>query len=53
MTWQRGIVIGLSVLAVGCMSFGAWLMYRPAGYVVFGLLLWTDLNLAFRREKGE
>ncbi len=29
----------LGLLGVGAMSYGAWLIYEPAGYLVGGLIL--------------
>lgn len=42
-TWARWCVDvmpdGLALLGAVCMSYGAWLVYVPAGYIVGGVLL--------------
>jgi hypothetical protein len=44
-------VRGLAGLAL--ISYGAWLAYRPAGFVVAGVLLLADRVVDERRERGQ
>lgn len=39
------------VFAVGAISYGAWLIYQPAGFIVGGLLVLTGVVMAARGDK--
>lgn len=41
---------GPSVLGVGLVAYGAWLAWRPAGFLVAGLLILAD-QVAGRRAR--
>lgn len=34
----------LAIVALGLVSYGCWLAYRPAGFIVPGLLIWIDIS---------
>lgn len=37
--------------ALGLVAYGAWQIYRPAGYIVAGGLVWLELARAGRRPR--
>ncbi len=46
-----GLLIDLvGIAGAGCVSYGAWLVYRPAGFLVGGLLLMSAALLLGRRH---
>ena len=45
---KRPLELALFIVGVASISFGVWSIYRPAGYIVVGLLLM--LAAAFSRS---
>ena len=50
--WLVFLFAGWALASLGLVAYGAWRIYRPAGYVAAGLLLWIDL-LLYGRETRE
>jgi len=42
----------LDVAAIGMMSYGAYLIYEPSGYIVVGGLIWLEINLNVSKESA-
>lgn len=38
----------LGFAAVGCVAYGSWLIYEPAGFIVFGGLVLAGVFLSAR-----
>ena len=36
--------------SLGCIWWGAWMIYKPAAPIAVGLLLWVDLTLGSFRK---
>lgn len=45
------VLVGRAPLGLALLSYGAWLAYHPAGFVVAGGLLLADRVAEERREK--
>jgi hypothetical protein len=39
----KALILAISVLGATLVSYGAWMIYAPAGYIVGGLLCWVLL----------
>jgi len=42
------IMVALAVTALGLIAYGSWLVYKPCGFLVPGMLIWIDIS----RTKG-
>ena len=42
------IMVALAVIALASIAYGSWLVYKPCGFLVPGLLIWIDIS----RMKG-
>ena len=49
----RVLLIGIGVLALGLIGYGAWRVYPPAGPIAVGALVWVDLNLMRRNSRRQ
>ncbi len=38
------ILIGLGLIALGLVGYGAWLAWPPAGPIAAGLMMWISLE---------
>jgi hypothetical protein len=38
----------LEVIAIGSITYGAWSIYAPAGWIACGSLIWLELNVLSR-----
>jgi hypothetical protein len=38
---RRGLTLAISLVGATLVSYGAWMIYAPAGYLVAGGLLWA------------
>lgn len=38
---RKGLTLANSVLGATLVSYGVWMIYQPAGFIVAGLLLWA------------
>lgn len=43
----------LALVSLGLVAYGAWQIYRPAGYIVAGGLVWLELARAGRPRRRE
>lgn len=49
-----GLTLAISLLGATLVSYGAWTVYAPAGYIIGGLLLWAiQWNYGDKEGKGE
>lgn len=46
---RRGLTLAISVLGATLVSYAAWMIYAPAGYLAAGILLWV-LQWNYGRE---
>lgn len=42
------IMVALAVIALASIAYGSWLVYKPCGFLVPGMLIWIDIS----RMKG-
>lgn len=47
------VIAARGLAGLTLISYGAWLAYRPAGFVVAGVLLLADRMIDERRERGQ
>ncbi len=45
MSIEKIITAAVGIVALAAISYGFYLAYKPAGFIVPGLLLWFDLSL--------
>ena len=38
---RKGLTLAISLVGATLVSYGAWMIYAPAGYLIAGLLLWA------------
>ena len=42
----------ITVVGLGCISYGSWLIYPAAGFIVFGVLVLTAAVVGVPRKDG-
>lgn len=45
MSKEKIITAAVGIVALAAISYGSYLAYKPAGFLVPGLLLWLDVSL--------
>lgn len=48
---RRALVLALLLASWGSLTYGAWLVYQPAGWLMLGACLWVDLYLGDRLRR--
>jgi hypothetical protein len=48
---REGLTLAISVLGATLVSYGVWMIYAPAGFIVAGLLLW-GVQWNYGNERG-
>jgi hypothetical protein len=49
-SWATRLRDALGIVGVGCVSYGAWAIYHPLGFLTGGLLLIAGAVLGARGE---
>ena len=50
-TGRRALTLAISLVGATLVSYGAWMIYAPAGMVIGGLLLWA-IQWNYGSERG-
>ena len=42
---KKLLQIFVTLLPILLITYGTWLIYKPCGYIILGLIIWIDLNI--------
>ena len=51
-TGARALTLAISLAGATLVSYGAWSVYRPTGWIVAGLLIWA-IQWNYGKEEGD